>query len=229
MSLSESRVATGPAGVHRGRNILSVRLSEGEARIRFAAVPVARLGTADARGRPHVVAVTFAVEGDTVYTAVDQKPKSGTRLKRLRNVAENPWVTVLADEYSDDWDALWWARADGQATVLAGLHRWRSRCGCWRIVTGSTGRRRRPARCWRLRSSGGQAGLPPGLRAARRAIGGRVPRTPSRICGLRSSGSKRPASRMVSRIWARYSVQCGQPARWRSYRRLADRGSEPSR
>ena len=122
MSLSESRVATGPAGAHRGRNILSVRLSEGEARTRFAAAPVARLGTADARGRPHVVTVTFAVEGDTVYTAVDQKPKSGTRLKRLRNVAENPWVTVLADEYSDDWDTLWWARADGQATVLAGQH-----------------------------------------------------------------------------------------------------------
>ena len=69
-----------------------------------------------------MVAVTFAVEGDTVYTAVDQKPKSGTRLKRLRNVAENPWVTVLADEYSDDWDTLWWARADGRATVLAGPH-----------------------------------------------------------------------------------------------------------
>ena len=211
MSLSESQVATGPAGVHRGRNILSVRLSEGEARTRFAAVPVARLGTADARGRPHVVAVTFAVEGDTVYTAVDQKPKSGTRLKRLRNVAENPWVTVLADEYSDDWATLWWARADGRATVLAAGTRWRSRCGCWRIVTGSTGRRRRPARCWRLRSSGGQAGRPPELRAARARQRRYSSTNSSRICGLRSSGSRRPASRMVSRIWARYSVQCGQP------------------
>ena len=113
-------VTTGPASTHRGRNILSVRLSEGEARTRFATVPVARLGTADARGRPHVVVVTFAVQGDTVYTAVDQKPKSGTNLKRLRNVAENPWVAMLADEYSDDWDTLWWARADGQAAVLCG-------------------------------------------------------------------------------------------------------------
>jgi len=66
-----------------------------------------------------VVAVTFAVEGDTIYMAVDQKPKSGNRLKRLRNVAENPRVTMLADEYSDDWDTLWWARADGRAAVLA--------------------------------------------------------------------------------------------------------------
>jgi PPOX class probable F420-dependent enzyme len=96
-----------------------VRLPEREARARFAAEPVARLGTADAQGRPHVVVVTFAVQGDTIYTAVDQKPKSGTNLKRLRNVAENPRVTVLADHYSDDWDKLWWVRADGRAAILA--------------------------------------------------------------------------------------------------------------
>jgi PPOX class probable F420-dependent enzyme len=97
-----------------------VKLPEAEARARFAAAPVARLATADAQGQPHVVAVTFAMEGDTVYTAVDQKPKSGTNLKRLRNVAENPRVTMLADRYSDDWDTLWWVRADGRAVVLAG-------------------------------------------------------------------------------------------------------------
>jgi PPOX class probable F420-dependent enzyme len=101
------------------RTIHTVRLPEGEARARFATATVARLGTADARGRPHVVVVTFAVDGDTIYTAVDQKPKSGANLKRLRNVAENPRVTVLADHYSDDWDALWWARADGRAEILA--------------------------------------------------------------------------------------------------------------
>ena len=97
-----------------------MRLAEDEARSRFATVPVARLGTADAQGQPHVVVVTFAVQGDTIYTAVDQKPKSGTNLKRLRNVGANPRVTMLADEYSDDWDTLWWVRADGRAVVLAG-------------------------------------------------------------------------------------------------------------
>jgi len=120
MSLSEAGVTAGPASGARDRNILGMRLSEAEARARFAGVPVARLGTADAQGRPHVVVVTFAVEGDTVYTAVDQKPKSGTDLKRLRNVSENPRVTMLADEYSDDWDTLWWARIDGRAVILAG-------------------------------------------------------------------------------------------------------------
>ena len=100
------------------RNILTVWLPEGEARARFAAVPVVRLGTADGQGRPHVV-VTFAVEGGMVYTAVDQKPKSGRPLKRLRNVGENPAVTMLADRYSEDWETLWWVRADGRAAILA--------------------------------------------------------------------------------------------------------------
>jgi PPOX class probable F420-dependent enzyme len=95
-----------------------VKLPEGKARALFARVPVVRLGTADGQGRPHVVVVTFAVELDTIYTAVDQKPKSGTNLKRLRNVGENPQVSMLADEYSDDWDALWWVRADGRAVIL---------------------------------------------------------------------------------------------------------------
>ena len=66
-----------------------------------------------------MVVVTFVVDGDTIYTAVDQKPKSGTNLKRLRNVGENPMVTMLADHYSDDWETLWWVRADGRAAILA--------------------------------------------------------------------------------------------------------------
>ena len=96
-----------------------MRLPGNEARARFATVPVVRLGTADGQGRPHVVVVTFAVDGDMIYTAVDQKPKSTTALKRLRNVAENPWVTMLADQYSEDWETIWWARADGSAAILA--------------------------------------------------------------------------------------------------------------
>ena len=96
-----------------------MRLAESEARATFATVPVVRLGTADRQGRPHLVVVTFAVDGDTIYTAIDQKPKASTDLKRLRNVSENPMVTMLADQYTDDWDKLWWVRADGQAAILA--------------------------------------------------------------------------------------------------------------
>jgi PPOX class probable F420-dependent enzyme len=89
-----------------------------EARRRFAAGPVARLATADAAGRPHLVPVVFAVVRDTVYSAVDDKPKRSTALRRLANVAANPRVALLVDHYEDDWRALWWVRADGTGRVL---------------------------------------------------------------------------------------------------------------
>jgi PPOX class probable F420-dependent enzyme len=94
-------------------------MSPREARERFASARVARLATADAGGVPHVVPLVFALDGDTVYSAVDAKPKRTTDLKRLRNVAVNPRVALLADHYADeDWGALWWARADGTGRVL---------------------------------------------------------------------------------------------------------------
>jgi PPOX class probable F420-dependent enzyme len=93
-------------------------LEPAEARSRFAAARVARLATVSAGGQPHLVPVTFAVAADVVFTAVDHKPKRTLALKRLANVAGNPRVTLLVDEYSDDWSALWWARADGAARVV---------------------------------------------------------------------------------------------------------------
>jgi PPOX class probable F420-dependent enzyme len=90
-----------------------------EARERFAAARVARLATADSAGRPHLVPIAFAVEGDRVYSAVDAKPKRTTALRRLANVRENPAVALLVDHYDDaDWTALWWVRADGLGRVL---------------------------------------------------------------------------------------------------------------
>ena len=92
-----------------------------EARELFAAARVARLATADAAARPHLVPVVFAVAGDVVYSAVDAKPKRTTALRRLENIRRNPRVALLADHYDDsDWDALWWVRADGVARVLDG-------------------------------------------------------------------------------------------------------------
>lgn len=89
-----------------------------EARERFIATRVARLATADATGRPHLVPIVFAVEGDRIYSVVDAKPKRTGALRRLANVRENPAVAVLVDHYDEDWSALWWARADGDARVL---------------------------------------------------------------------------------------------------------------
>ncbi|GAA0916897.1 TIGR03668 family PPOX class F420-dependent oxidoreductase [Virgisporangium aurantiacum] len=93
-------------------------LDPGQARLRFAAARVARLATADATGAPHAVPMVFALTGDTIYSAVDAKPKRTTALRRLANVRANPRVAVLADHYDDDWSTLWWVRADGEARVL---------------------------------------------------------------------------------------------------------------
>ena len=99
-------------------------MSPDEARALFATARVARLATADAAGKPHVVPLVFALDGDTIYSAVDPKPKRTQDLKRLRNVIANPQVSLLADQYvDDDWDVLWWARADGTGSVHERLPR----------------------------------------------------------------------------------------------------------
>ncbi|NED95573.1 TIGR03668 family PPOX class F420-dependent oxidoreductase [Phytoactinopolyspora alkaliphila] len=96
-----------------------MRLSADECRVRLTAARVARLATAGADMRPHLVPVTFVVDGDGLVIGIDQKPKSTTRLRRLHNIMENPRVAVLGDHYDDDWTRLWWVRADGSATVVA--------------------------------------------------------------------------------------------------------------
>jgi PPOX class probable F420-dependent enzyme len=94
-------------------------VSPEEARGRFAAARLARLATADAAGRPHLVPIAFAVEGDTVYSAVDAKPKRTRELRRLANVRENPAVALLVDHWDEeDWSRLWWVRAEGVGRVL---------------------------------------------------------------------------------------------------------------
>ena len=78
---------------------------------------MARLATAGADGQPYLVPVTFAVDDDLIYITVDHKPKTTVKLKRLRNIRENPRVAILADHYDDDWDQLWWVRVDGTAEI----------------------------------------------------------------------------------------------------------------
>src|SRR5438094_194111 len=71
-------------------------------------------------GRPHLVPITFALDGERLYSAVDEKPKRSRTLQRIENARERPDVTVLVDHYSDDWDRLWWVRLRGRARVLDG-------------------------------------------------------------------------------------------------------------
>ncbi len=97
-------------------------MSPEEARERFAAARVARLATAGPDCRPHIVPIVFAVDGERIYSAVDQKPKRTTALRRLANIAANPNVSLLADHYEDDWEKLWWVRADGLARIVEPGH-----------------------------------------------------------------------------------------------------------
>jgi len=89
-----------------------------EMRSRVAAARVARFASVDADRRPHIVPITFALEGEVLYFAVDAKPKRTTNLKRLRNIAANPAVSILIDHYEDEWEGLWWVRLDGTARVV---------------------------------------------------------------------------------------------------------------
>jgi PPOX class probable F420-dependent enzyme len=93
-------------------------MTAAQARERFASARVARLATVAADGAPHLVPIVLALDGDTVYHAVDHKPKRTTALRRLEHIAAEPRVALLADEYDDDWRRLWWVRADGVARLL---------------------------------------------------------------------------------------------------------------
>jgi PPOX class probable F420-dependent enzyme len=86
-------------------------VSPGEAR-------VARLATLGTDGRPHVVPICFALDGDTLYTAVDAKPKSTRALRRLANIESDPRVEIVIDHYDEDWSKLWWVRLSGRARVI---------------------------------------------------------------------------------------------------------------
>lgn len=111
-------------------------IEAGEARELFGEARVARLATVDVVGRPHLVPVVFALARrrrshephdahgphgphDQIVTAVDWKPKRTARPRRLSNIAARPAVCLLVDEYDDDWRQLWWARADGNAHIVA--------------------------------------------------------------------------------------------------------------
>jgi PPOX class probable F420-dependent enzyme len=85
----------------------------------LAEARLAHLATVGPSGRPHIVPITFVLDGDAIYFAVDSKPKRTTDLQRLRNIAANPAVAVLVDHYDEDWTKLWWVRVDGSARTVS--------------------------------------------------------------------------------------------------------------
>ena len=81
---------------------------------------LARLATLDPKGYPLVLPVCFVFDGSCFHTPVDRKPKrvSADRLGRLRNIRANPRVTLLIDEYREDWSQLWYVLVRGKAAQI---------------------------------------------------------------------------------------------------------------
>jgi PPOX class probable F420-dependent enzyme len=94
-------------------------MEPGSVRRLLATARSARLATLRPDGGPHLVPICFALDGDTMYSAVDHKRKRSVVLQRLANIEADPRVCVLADHYDEDWTRLWWARADGLARIVA--------------------------------------------------------------------------------------------------------------
>ena len=81
---------------------------------------VARLATVDAHVAPHVIPICYAFDGHNIYSALDMKSKrvEGMNLKRVRNIASNPHVAFIVDDYSEDWTHLAYVLIQGIAELL---------------------------------------------------------------------------------------------------------------
>lgn len=78
------------------------------------------LATADVSGAPHLVPICFVYDEPLIYSAIDHKPKrsTGYRMKRVRNMLENPQVAFLVDHYEEDWQQLSYVMIRGTASIL---------------------------------------------------------------------------------------------------------------
>jgi len=81
---------------------------------------VARLGTADRAGRPLVVPVCYVFDGRACFSAIDAKPKrvAARDLRRVRNIEQNPRVSLVVDHYDEDWSRLAWVIVEGRADLV---------------------------------------------------------------------------------------------------------------
>jgi len=81
---------------------------------------IAHLATADRSGQPLVIPICFAFDGIEFFSPIDEKPKqiSPHKLKRLRNIAENPKVSLIIDRYDEDWQRLAYVLITGRAKIL---------------------------------------------------------------------------------------------------------------
>jgi PPOX class probable F420-dependent enzyme len=95
------------------------QLSAGALRLLYAA-RIAHLASAAKSGQPHVIPICFVFDGQNFYSPIDEKPKRAApnQLKRLRNIQENPKVTIVIDRYDEDWRKLAYVLIFGSARIL---------------------------------------------------------------------------------------------------------------
>jgi len=88
----------------------------------------AHLATSDKSGQPHVIPLCFIYDGKVFYSPIDEKPKRAapTKLKRLKNIRENPQVALVIDHYDEDWRKLGYVLIFGKARILQSGEKHRS-------------------------------------------------------------------------------------------------------
>lgn len=79
---------------------------------------VGRLGLIDDGDRPRVLPVTFAVACESIYSAIDRKPKRTGAPARLRYLRRRPEVALTVDHYEDDWSTLAWVQVLGRVAIV---------------------------------------------------------------------------------------------------------------
>ena len=87
----------------------------------LTAARTATLATIDPAGRPRLVPCCFVVDGETVWTPLDDKPKASDdprALARVRDILARPTVALLVDRWSEDWTKLGWVRLHGRAELI---------------------------------------------------------------------------------------------------------------
>jgi PPOX class probable F420-dependent enzyme len=101
------------------RSSILMRLTRNASRL-LRAARVAHLATADRNGQPHVIPICFVFDGKNFYSPIDEKPKrtAPQKLKRVKNIRENPQVALVIDTYNEDWCKLAWILIFGVARVL---------------------------------------------------------------------------------------------------------------
>ena len=80
---------------------------------------VCRVATASAAGVPHVVPVCHVLDDGKLYFASEKAAR------KIRNLRENPHVTVTVDLYSDDWSNLKGVMIQGSAALVRTSPRFR--------------------------------------------------------------------------------------------------------